>query len=135
MRDEDELDGAALAKLLIRNAWNGTLDDVKAAIAVGADARHVGSTGMTAVMQACIRHDDEGALAIVRYLVEECNAASMLRVAHNNGSTCLLYAARFGSLELVRYLLDRVPSIVNTLDLKRKKRFVWRMSAMRLPRN
>jgi hypothetical protein len=118
VRDEDELDGAALAKLLLKKARNGTLDDVKAAIAAGADARHVGSEGLTAVMQACGRHDDVEALTIVRYLVEECQASGILRIVNEEGNTCLRYAAYNGSLELVRYLLEKVPSIVNTLDLK-----------------
>ena len=120
VRDEDELDDAALAKLLLKVAWNGTLEDVKAAIAAGAEARHVSSKSITAVMQACMRRDDEEALTIVQYLVEECKASCILRVPDDNGFTCLHYAAFNGSLELVRYLLEKSPTIVNARNLKGK---------------
>ena len=108
VRDEDELDDAALAKLLLNMAENGTLDDVKAAIEDGADAKHISSEGVTAVMKACMRSGDEEALAIVRYLVEECKAKSILRVADDDGGICLHFAAFDGSLELVRYLLEKL---------------------------
>ena len=118
VRDVDELDDAALAELLFKEAWNGTLDDVKAAIEAGADARHISSEGCTAVMRACMRSDHEEALAIVQYLVEECKASGILRIADDNGSTCLHFVAYCGSLELIRYLLEKAPAIVNTLDLR-----------------
>ena len=117
VRDEDELDDAALAKLLFTEARNGTLDDVKAAIEAGADAKHISSEGRTATMQACIRRDDQEALAIVRYLVEECKASGILRVPEDKGNTCLHYAAFNGSLGLVRYLLEKASTIVNTCNL------------------
>ena len=118
--EEEEEDCARdyeqLGNDLVDAAIHGALDWAKAEIEAGADVHFVDDSGLTPMMAACLAEGLEDALAVVIYLVEECRAN--LRIASNDGWTCLHYAALQSSVEVVQYLLQKAPMLANARNLK-----------------
>ena len=91
-------------------AWNNDVPAVRAVLGAGAHAEERDEDGWTAAFAA----GWAGAMAVLMYLAEECDAD--LLVADNAGTTSMHYAALNGRMEMVSYLSKKAPGCVDIPD-------------------
>jgi hypothetical protein len=101
--DIEETDEDGMTALLLASE-NGRFKVVVYLVEHAANVAHTDIIGMTALHCACdVVECDARNLTCVRYLLEH---GARITERSNDGKTALLYAAEFGSLEIIQYLLS-----------------------------
>jgi hypothetical protein len=85
---------------LVFAATSGNADDVRRALADGADPNRMGQDGLTALMWAAASGD-------ARSMEHLINAGADLRAAAPTGVTALILASQHGKFDAVKLLLDK----------------------------
>ena len=91
--------------VLMMAAWEGQIEVVRLLLDNGADIHARSDNGRTVLMWAAGRRCRDGHVEVVRILVEQWVAETGAQAQDADGTTVLMWAARGGDVEMVRFLV------------------------------